>query len=300
MRLNKLVIGIMTFSFFMKPTPMLQVLQVIVLSLALPIVHAAPITFNTALPLGKGQGLVRSLVSYNQQRGSIDEASVRRDSLSLNSVLAYGINARWAAFAVVPVSHIDFSSNTQRSSDSAIGDAIIFSRYEVWRMDGSGTTRRLAPFVGVRLPSGDTGLTSDGTTDAFAGLVYTSARTKQNFDLQLKFDLNGNHQGLDVGNSFSLDASWQRRIAPSTISVSTKGFWFAALETNVQYSQRSRLFGQADPNSGGLIASLAPGVQYVTRRWIAELAVRIPVISNLNGEALESDFTVFTGIRANF
>lgn len=263
-------------------------------------IRAAPITFNTALPLSQGQGLARGLLSYDEQSSTDDQSTLRRESLSLTSVLAYGINAKWAAFAVVPVSDVELTSDAQTSSDSALGDVELFSRYEVWRKDASGATKRIAPFVGVRLPSGETGFTSDGTTDVFAGLVFTSAQTKRNFDLQLRIDFNGSRQGLDVGDSVSIDASWQRRIFPTSISTSTKGFWFAALEANAQYAQRSRLFGQANPNSGGLMTSVAPGIQYITRRWIAELAVRIPVFTNLNGEALESDFTVFTGIRANF
>ena len=282
--LNILSRGLLVFAFCLK----------------LSTVNAAPITFNTALPLSQGQALVRALISYEEQDGSFEQSLISQDRLSLSSVLAYGINAKWAAFAVLPVSHIEFSRSTQEFNESALGDVELFSRYEVWKKDNAGATRRIAPFFGVRLPTGETGVSSDATTDVFTGLVFTSARTKQNFDLQLRFDLNGNNQGLDVGNTFSVDASWQRRIAPSKIGSSTKGFWFAALETNAQYTQRSRLLGEAVSSSGGFISSIAPGIQYITRRWIAELAVRIPVFSNLNGEALESDFTVFTGIRANF
>lgn len=260
--------------------------------------HAAAITFNTALPISQHQRIARGLVSY--EKSSSKQSSLERDSLSLASVFAYGINSKLAVFGVLPTGSIRLRSTDQQSDQSAFGDAQLFGRYEVWRSDNSGATKRIAPFFGVRLATGENGVNSDGTTDTFGGVVFTSASTKQNFDVQLKFDLNGSNNGLDAGNAFSIDTSWQRRIAPINISAETRGFWFAALETNIQYTEKSSLLGEPNINSGGFIASIAPGMQYVTRRWITELAIRIPIVSNLNGESLEPDFTIFTGIRTNF
>jgi hypothetical protein len=58
--------------------------------------------------------------------------------------------------------------------------------------------------------------------------------------------------------------------------------------------------GWADPNTGGTIIFLAPGIQYVTRRYILEAAVQIPVVQNLNGNALENEYVARTGFRWNF
>ena len=273
---------------------------VLILCISSTILHAAPITFNTALPLSQGQKLVRGLVSYQEQSRSSELSTVSRDQLTLNSVFAYGVSAKWAVFGVLPISNISVQSGSQNSDESDLGDAEIFSRYEVWRSDSSGVTKRIAPFLGLRVPSGETGLTSDGTTDIFGGLVITSSNINGSFDVQFKFDINGNNERINVGDAFSLDVSWQRRIAPSKLEASTRGIWFVALESNTQYSKESRVFGQTNPDTGGFVSSIAPGDQYVTRRWIAELAVRIPIIENLNGNGIETDFTVFTGLRANF
>jgi len=45
---------------------------------------------------------------------------------------------------------------------------------------------------------------------------------------------------------------------------------------------------------------LAPGLQYVTRRWIVETAIQIPVLQDLNGTALENDSVLRAGFRVNF
>ena len=45
---------------------------------------------------------------------------------------------------------------------------------------------------------------------------------------------------------------------------------------------------------------LSPGLQYVTKRWIVEGGVQVPVVQNLNGLALENDYVVRAGFRFNF
>jgi len=58
--------------------------------------------------------------------------------------------------------------------------------------------------------------------------------------------------------------------------------------------------GVTDPDNGGLTWNLAPGLQYVTPRFILETAIQIPVVQNLNGTALESDWVWTAGFRWNF
>ncbi len=43
-----------------------------------------------------------------------------------------------------------------------------------------------------------------------------------------------------------------------------------------------------------------PGLQYVTKRWIVEAGVQIPVVQDLNGTALEKDYIFRAGFRFNF
>jgi hypothetical protein len=45
---------------------------------------------------------------------------------------------------------------------------------------------------------------------------------------------------------------------------------------------------------------LSPGLQYVTKRWIVEGVVQLPVVQNLHGTALENDYVLRAGFRFNF
>ena len=78
------------------------------------------------------------------------------------------------------------------------------------------------------------------------------------------------------------------------------GFLHGVLEANLVHRRQNRLRGAAVAASGGTNLFLAPGLQYVTRRWVAEAIIQLPVFQNLNGPALEDDFTVSGGFRINF
>ncbi len=80
----------------------------------------------------------------------------------------------------------------------------------------------------------------------------------------------------------------------------TNAFVFGVIELRANHYDRSRLGGVIDPNSGGFQLYLTPGIQYVTRRWIADLGVKVPVVNDLNGTALEPDYSILTSIRINF
>lgn len=260
---------------------------------------AAAITFNTALPVSQGQRIARGLVTINRRSGSIEENNTSIEQINLASLVGYGVNAKWAVFGVLPSRFVKRDVENQTQTDSAIGRAEIFSRYEIARIDKQGSTYRIAPFAGVRLATGDTDIRSD-TTDVFGGVIFTSANIHQSFEAQIRYDRNGSNNLANIGDSLSTDLAWHKRVFPSKITSNTSGFWYTVLEANITYAAQDNFSGRRDTNSGRFIASLSPGIQYATRRWIGELAVQIPIIKNLNGETLEPDYTVFSGIRVNF
>ncbi len=82
--------------------------------------------------------------------------------------------------------------------------------------------------------------------------------------------------------------------------VGVPAFVYAVLESNLIRTGKNKVAGATDINSGGMIWNLAPGLQYVTRRYVLETAVQIPTIQRLNGTALETDWVWTAGFRWNF
>jgi hypothetical protein len=278
--------------------------------------HAAPETFNTALPVPKGQFIFREQLLF--KRASDDPTALDRDvNVSGGiSVLAYGITADFAVFGVLPYLNkkLDVTTPGGRVTreTSGIGDARLFGRYTVFQKDGPGRSFRIAPFAGVELPTGDDNATDSlgtlpatlqlgsGSWDPFAGVAVTYQTLAYQIDVSASYKLNTAANGFEFGDEARLDASLQYRLWPRELGGGVPGFLYGVLESNLIYRGKNKLGGVADVNSGGTTLFIAPGIQYITRRWVAEVIVQLPAFQNLNGTGLGDDFAVRAGFRVNF
>ncbi len=261
---------------------------------------AAPIATNTALPISADEIIVREQLVKTHSSDRFGGMNREMDLFELRTVLGYGLTSKLAIFGVLPIIDIKRTIGDVDASHFGLGDAALFVRYEAFRNDQQGRTFRVAPFAGVRLPTGRDGETGDGSVDFFGGVVATLARTQWVLDSQLRYDLNREADGFDRGNSARFESSFQYRLAPGKVTQDTTAFVYGVLELSANRYERDRLGGIADPNSGGFELYLTPGLQYATRRWIADLGVKLPIVSDLNGSALEPDYSILTSIRMNF
>lgn len=258
------------------------------------------------------------LIQFIFKRFQDDKSPLQQD-LSVNalvSVLAYGIHSKLAVFAAVPYvqKNINLSMNNSRISRSSqgIADSKFFARYTFLQKDKSSQTLRLAGFAGVKAPTGEnrqsdrfgtlpTLLQSgSGSWGNFIGLVLTHQKLDYQIDFQLSYNNTGVANQFEMGNQWNADASFQYRMFPKSLSNGTNHFIYAVLEANYSNQDNNRIIGVEDVNSGGSSLFISPGIQYVTRKYILEAAVQLPVIQNLNGVALETDYSLTTGFRINF
>lgn len=273
---------------------------------------AAPITFNTALPVSQEEFIFRELVTIG--RASDDAGGLGREMrvTTVNSVVAYGVTPDLALFAILPLTFKELETAAGTRGADGIGDARLIARYTIYKKNAVGKTTRIAPFIGVKAPTGDHERTDDagplppalqpgtGSWDFFGGVIATYASVDWNVDFQASYRANSRAGGIARGDVARADVSFQYRLLPRKLSRDDKGYFYGVLEANLVHSGETRINGTGDPNTGGTTLSLVPGIQYATRRWVAEAAVQIPVIQDLNGSALERDFTVLAGLRVNF
>ena len=279
-------------------------------------VWSAPITFNTALPVAKNEFIFRQQFVVNQSGHDASESNRDRTAWSAISVLGYGVSSKLALFGVLPYVNksLDISISGQRFNryDDGLGDVSFFGRYTAYQQDWPGRTLRIAPFAGFKAPTGKDDVSDNigrlppsvqsgsGSWDTFGGIVTTYQTLDYEVDGQISYRGNGTANGFSAGDQLRLDASIQYRLWPKTLTADSSGFLYSVLESNVLFRQKNRVNHQTDHNSGGSQWFLTPGLQYVTRRFVIETAVQIPVIQQLNGTALENSFIVRTGFRFNF
>lgn len=76
--------------------------------------------------------------------------------------------------------------------------------------------------------------------------------------------------------------------------------WYGQLEVNYLDQDNHEMNGNKLTNTGGSRLYLSPSLQFVSRRWVIETALQVPIEQNLHGTALETDYTIILGGRVNF
>lgn len=278
---------------------------------------AAPQTFSTALPVAKNSFVFRQQVLH--QRASDDPDPADRDMRAWGSVsvLGYGITQDLAVFGTLPVLHKSLRTtgdNGQRirRSTRGLGDARLFGRYTAYRDDAPGRTFRIAPFAGVEAPTGRDDdrdefgrlpqplQAGSGSWDVLGGVIATWQTLDYQLDGQMSYERNHEANGFRFGDVARLDGSLQLRLWPGELGPDLPDFVYGTLEANLIHRQRNRVGGIDDPDSGGTRLFLSPGLQYVSKRWILEATLQVPVAQDLGGQALKDDFAVRAGFRVNF
>lgn len=279
-------------------------------------VQAAPVTFNSALPVAEGEFVFREMI--RGLRSSKDVTPTGRDmrATAAVSVLGYGVNENLALFGVLPYADKTLKVTADGSrierDNRGLGDATGFARYTLWRDDAPGRTVRLSGFGGFSAPTGNDDEhdrfgrlpppLQDGTGawDWFGGVVATYQALAFEVDGQISYRANRQANDFEAGDETRLDLAWQYRLWPRELGEGVPGFLYSVLEVNFLHQEKNRFNGQNDANSGGDTAWVSPGLQYVTRRWVLEAVVQKPVSQDLNGAALENDFMFTTSFRMNF
>ncbi len=278
--------------------------------------RAAPESFNTALPVAEGEFVFREQFILDRSGDDPSGADRDRTAWDLVSVLGYGATSDLALFGVVP--YVDRSlditeGGTRRSrSASGLGDISLFGRYTVFTRDWPGRTLRVAPFAGLELPTSDDDEADSfgrlppsvqpgsGSWDPFGGVVVSYQTLDFEVDAQASYRANTKANDFEFGDVARLDGALQYRLWPRELGSGVPGFLYGVLEANLIHRDENRAGGTNDPDSGGLSLFILPGLQYVTKRWIVETGVQIPVVQDLNGTALEKDTIFRAGFRLNF
>ena len=277
--------------------------------------QAGPITFLTALPVAKGQAIFRG--QYILIRREDGRTSADRD-LTVQSVplaLVVGVTSRLAIFTAVPVLNKSLVVNTDvgrlTRGTAGVGDTTVFSRYTVLAINRPGSTFRLAPFGGLKLPTGSHDASDplgslprplqlgSGSWDGLGGIAATWQTLAWEFDAAAAYQRNTEADGFKFGDSVSADLSFQYRLWPREFGPGVPGFLYGVAESNLAWRGNDERGGVDDPNSGGTIWEMDVGVQFVKPRYILEAIVQIPTAERLNGTALKTGYRVRAGVRWN-
>jgi hypothetical protein len=72
------------------------------------------------------------------------------------------------------------------------------------------------------------------------------------------------------------------------------------LELNGEWHDKQEIAGVKDPNSGGNVVYLSPGVRLSQDKWSGFVSIGVPVINDMNGVQAEPDWRLFSGVAVAF
>jgi hypothetical protein len=74
----------------------------------------------------------------------------------------------------------------------------------------------------------------------------------------------------------------------------------AALEINGEWQAKQTISRDTDPNSGGNVVYLSPGMRLTSNAWSGFVSVGLPIVNDLNGQQSEAEYRLFGGASLSF
>ena len=271
--------------------------------------RAAAINTDTALPVHQGEFLWREQVRFLKAEDSTRDLEV----IAVPSVFVYGFTEKFALIGVVPYLNKTLKMGGVERGDNGLGDSTLLGRYQVFQLDRPGETFRAQVLGGLKFPTGRDDKSDalgrlpqslqlgSGSYDPMVAGVFSWQRLRWQADFDLAYKINTEANDFRFGNTLAHDAAFQYRLLPWTLpEQGVPSFVYGVLELNGLWAERSALHGGRVGDSGGYTLFLSPGLQYVTRRWIAEISVQLPVVQQLNGNQVKTDYILNAGFRIQF
>jgi len=221
-------------------------------------------------------------------QSSDDPSGANRDrtAMSAISVLGYGVNRNLSLFGVVPYAdkRLELTESGARRARSAETSASLAGT--AFKKDWRGRTFRIAPFAGIKVPTGDDDerdafgslpksvQLGSGSWDPFAGVVVTYQTLDFQIDTQISYKANAEANDFKFGDVARLDSSFQYRLWPRTLDSGIPGFLYGGLEANLIYQDQNQSVGVGIQH-----LSLSPSCKFGgwCRKWCATAEYRCGV-----------------------
>lgn len=273
------------------------------------IATAGPINTDMALPVAQGVLLWREQVRFVKAKDS----TLNLEVVAVPSVLVYGVTEKLALIGMVPWFDKKLRMAGFERGDDGVGDSTLLGRYQVFQLDRPGETFRAQVLGGVKFPTGRDNhrdalgrlpqplQLGSGSYDPVVAGVFSWQRLRWETDFDLGYKFNTSAHGFRFGDTFTHNAAFEYRLWPGALlDAGVPSFVNGVLELNGIWAQRSEQNGGKIGDSGGYTLFVSPGLQYVTQRWVAEISVQLPVVQQLNGQQLKTDYILNAGFRIQF
>ncbi len=229
-------------------------------------------------------------------------------------VIVHGLRQGLSAIGVFPLVDksvdLDAPDRPGTSSGVGLGDATFLLKWRLLKKDRGRGTFQLAAELGIKVPTGSTSLRDrdggllprglqrgTGSWDPTGDLVMTFVPRSGRwiFGADLGFTATTDADGFNLGDRLAYDGVVKYRLRPNRYPGRDL---FLMVELNGRQQGGARAGGVKLDDTGGHVLYVSPGLQYLLRRnLILEGGVQLPVLRDVRGTQLVSDYNVLLGIR---
>lgn len=229
----------------------------------------------------------------------------------------YSLSDRFSLSALIPVPRRHSEQLTSQGqlvvgNQFGLGDVAFLARSKVYIGHDIENTYILSLQAGAKLPTGATGGTDSqgqlldahvqlgtGSTDILAGASAFAANDRLAVIVNLLGSITGKgSNGHQFGNLLNYDATLRYRFWPEEYDSPQ---FFATFSANGEIRGHEVQNGLVDPNSGGNVVYVSPGLQmFISSALIIELSYQQPILHNLYGQQLGEDYRLLSGLQIQF
>ncbi len=283
----------------------------VVAALLLLVGAAAParaqLTFPGASPISSGNVVVRTQPEYTTGSDGV------RGFLEKN-VLFYGASPDLALIVqsntlVLNSAPVMINGQTHRVTAAGLGDTLVEARYTVYQQDGVGSTLRIAPYVGVSMPTGmdaanqnlsrgaQPGTGTWGSRDALTASYQTLF---WNGGAEVGYQANTAQAGYRFGNAFYADAGAHYLLWPGSLEGYVPAELYASLEVNYSSLAPNRAGGGKVPGTGADLVLIDPGLIYTTAGYSVSFTGQLPAYERVRDNGSRFQYAAIMLLRFSF
>jgi hypothetical protein len=268
------------------------------------------ITFPAATPISAGNFIVR-------EQPFIASGGQGYQAYENQIVVVYGLTPNIAFVLdsdtyVYQSAHVQSAGQTLTRSAMGFGDTEFVFRYTIMQEDDIGSTLRVAPILGVEIPTWMDDQSDRygrvppilqpgwGAWDPLIGNTFTWQTLDWSAAADIVYQFNTPARGYQFGNVFRVDGGFHYRLWPWPLSSGVPAEIYASLEANLIYAGQNQAGGIAQPNTGGISLFIDPAIIYTTAQYGIVVGALLPAVQQLNGAAVPLHYEILLLFRWSF
>lgn len=263
--------------------------------LAAPPLRPAGISVDSGLTPPLDRWIVRSQVRLTG-REPVTAGASGMDATMVPLVVAYGVQSNLTLLLRQAV----MSREMGAADATGLGDTFLMAKFKALRVNTRSYVFGIAPTLGLELPTGETGFTSD-TWDLRPGVFFTFRHGMWDEDLMVAYNWNGmageSQGGADPGDQVEVNFAVARQFGLNSDYSLTMA---PVLELSYADISSAEIGGNPVTGTGESVFYVSPGVKLTVHSLILEALWQNPAWQEQNNGLAERKSTVLLGARFMF